>query len=90
MADKITPPGSESQLARVLERGRASVIDRFPTILSRCNHPAQKLKITARGVHSIVVVCSCGSGTLAVLVPARAIKPAETEAIIALARESEW
>lgn len=88
--EKITPPGSESQLARLLERGRASVADRFPTILSKCPHPPDKLKVTARGAHSLVVVCRCGSGTLALLVPARPMSSAETDLLIKLGRESEW
>lgn len=91
MAEKIVPPGSESQLARMLERGRELAPRiHLPEIMRRCAHPANKLRVTARGVHSVVIVCACGSGTLAVLIPERPMKPAETEAIIALARESEW
>lgn len=75
----------------MLERGR-DLGQRIgaPIILRKCRHPGEKLKITARGAHSIVVVCACGSGTLALLVPERPLKPAETDAIMSLARESEW
>ncbi len=89
MADeKILPPRTEGELARLLERGRG--LGSRIQILRRCAHPPSKLRITARGAHSIVVVCSCGSGTLALLIPARPLRPQETEAIISLARESEW
>lgn len=88
---KILPPRSDSELAHTLEIGRETGGTRVgPIILRRCKHPAEKLKITARGNHSIIVVCACGSGTLALLMPERPLKPAESEAIVAIARESEW
>jgi hypothetical protein len=91
MGDRTLPPRTDLELARLLERGGDLGGRRGgPLILRRCRHEPGKLKITARGKHSIVVVCSCGSGTLAVLMPERPLKPNETEAIIAIARESEW
>lgn len=91
MGERILPPRSDGELARTLERGRElGPRIGIPTILRKCAHPANKLKITARGTHSIIVVCACGSGTLALLMPERPLKPNETEAIIAISRESEW
>lgn len=91
---KITPPRTDGQLARILERGRElgpRLRDHLPEIIRRCPHSPEHLKITARGTHSLIVVCQrCQSGTLAVLVPARPLTSAETDALIALARESEW
>ncbi len=89
--EKIIAPRTDGELARLLERGRelGSRLH-LPEILRRCAHPPAKLKITARGTHSLIVVCSCGSGTLAVLIPERPLTSHETDAIIALARESEW
>lgn len=88
---KILPPRTDGELARLLERGRElGPRLHLPEILRRCPHPPEKLKITARGAHSLIVVCSCGSGTLAVLIPARPLKSHESDAIVQLARESEW
>jgi hypothetical protein len=89
MAGRILPPRSDGELARILERGRETRRD-GPEILRRCAHEPGKLKITGRGAHSIIVVCSCGSGTLALLVPQRPLSRSETDALVALARESEW
>lgn len=92
--EKILPPRTDGELARILQRGRElgpHLRDHLPEILRRCRHEPGKLKITARGTHSLIVVCQgCGSGTLAVLVPPRPLSSAETDALIALARESEW
>jgi len=90
MAGKILPPRTDGELGRLLERGREVAGHAAAQILRRCDHAPGKLKITGRGAHSIIVVCACGAGTLALLVPARPLTKSETEAIIALARESEW
>jgi hypothetical protein len=87
VGDKILPPRSDGELARILERGRGNG---GPTIIRRCPHPPAKLRVTGRGTHSILIMCACGSGTLALLVPERALTKAETEALIALSRESDW
>jgi hypothetical protein len=90
MGDRILPPRSDGELARILERGRELGRRVVPGILRRCAHEPQKLKVTGRGAHSLIVVCSCGSGTLALLVPQRPLSRSETDALVALARESEW
>lgn len=90
--EKIVPPRSDTELAQLLERGRGQGEAKrgSVTILSKCAHEPKKLTITGRGAHSIIVVCKCGAGTLALLVPARPLTSAETDAIVALARESDW
>jgi hypothetical protein len=88
----VLPPKTEGELARILERGKefARPALHLPQLLRKCEHGPGKLKITARGAHSLIVMCTCGAGTLALLVPARPLSKAETEMLIAISRESEW
>ncbi len=91
---KALPPRTDSELAKVLERGnelpKRGSLPSLPEILRRCAHPPGKIRVTARGAHSVILMCQCGAGTLALVMPARPLSKMETEAIIGLAREASW
>ncbi len=89
---RALPPRTDGELARLLELGRRDhpVDGLVRGILRRCAHPADKLRVTARGNHSVILVCQCGAGTLALMMPERALSKAETEAIVTIAQQSEW
>lgn len=62
-----------------------------PIIGLRCQHPPERLRITAKGRSAIMVRClDCGRVGPFVPIPERQLNSAETDLMVALAREAAW
>lgn len=87
-------PAQERHEAELRDKG-FDVVERdapiVPIIGIRCEHPPDKLRITAKGRTAIMVRClDCGRVGPFVPIPDRPLKSDETDLMVALAREASW
>jgi hypothetical protein len=61
-----------------------------PIIGVPCAHEPEKLRIAARGRAGLMIRCRCGRSGMFMPVPERPLNSAETDLMVALAREAAW
>jgi len=62
-----------------------------PIVGLRCEHPADKMRVTVRGKTAMMLRClACGRTGPFVPIPERPLKSDETDLLVALAREASW
>lgn len=62
-----------------------------PIVGMRCEHEPEHLRITAKGKTTLLVRCTrCGRSGPFVPIPERPLSSAESDLMVALAREASW
>lgn len=94
---KDPPHGGKDQErheAELRDKG-FEVVDRdapiLPIIGLRCEHPPDRMRVTAKGRSAVMLRClDCGRVGPFVPIPERRLNSAETDLMVALAREAAW